>query len=280
MKEKDGTDFRADARRLRFGRHSLYEVISARSARVEAENQSLILEKDPWRDTQCGPEFSSLRPRPDTGIRLENFARRKAWNEGFSSLATTPVDPNSKVRKPLSARVQVTELTARRRFNHQRAKEGVWGGAPSPLSAGEPWLEVARWAFQGKALPSRRVRRPLVASARLGQGRHISAQFLNETRAILQEAAYKGHPGRRLECIFLRVDMDRSGTLNEAEAIAAFRRVLKIPHEVISDDNIGMLCAALTEDRQSEVKIADLVKFIGPNPEDALPESRPASDMF
>ncbi|CAJ1388567.1 unnamed protein product [Effrenium voratum] len=109
---------------------------------------------------------------------------------------------------------------------------------PSPASA------------PAKAKP-RRAAKPLAPEA---------AQAL---RSKLKSAAYTGCAGRQLDVVFYRLDKDGSGFLEDDEVRQAIRRCLRIPHKVVSDQEIASVCALLDADSNGSVNIQELVDFVG-----------------
>lgn len=86
-------------------------------------------------------------------------------------------------------------------------------------------------------------------------------------RSRMKAAAYTGHSGRQLDVVFGRFDVDSSGQLETEEVRRALRRTLRIPASVISDAEIASLCAMLDQDGSGSVSIAEIVNFVGPEPE-------------
>lgn len=109
-------------------------------------------------------------------------------------------------------------------------------------------------------------------SSRMGsRARHygcMTPEVQEKLRTKIKQAAYTGHAGsKQLETIFSRLDKDGSGELDESAVKTALRRVLRIPVTVISDQEIGTLCATLDRNCTGSISIDELVEFVGTEPE-------------
>jgi len=85
---------------------------------------------------------------------------------------------------------------------------------------------------------------------------------LNKLRAKIKGAAYTGFSGRQLDIVFARFDKDGSGELEPDEVRSALRRSLHLPHTLLSDAEISILCGALDSDNSGAISVAELVEFL------------------
>jgi len=258
-----------------FGHRVTYEPDTERCVRAEAYNKGLTLDREKWARGQSAPHYSTPSHRTETAFRFQNYSTPGSLNENFGEYAAMPAACADSRQRPRSAERSFALAAPPpglpqvvRRLDHGKSRQGVWEPSPGPLTAREPYVEVSKFAFHNRQLP---IRQPVQnvcftscpKSTRIGKRRSISIQWKNDMKDLLREAARKAHPGRNLESIFLRVDMDGSGSLDEVEMKEAFRRVLKIPHDLVSDGSISTICQAMPQDSTGAIKIADLVKFIG-----------------
>lgn len=93
------------------------------------------------------------------------------------------------------------------------------------------------------------------------RARPLQPHALEKLRAKLKSAAYTGAEGVSFDVIFGRFDRDGSGELDVEEVRLAVRRSLKIPKEVITDEDIVSLCRMLDADNSGAVAIHELVEF-------------------
>lgn len=93
------------------------------------------------------------------------------------------------------------------------------------------------------------------------RARPLQLDAIERLRAKLKSAAYTGAEGVSFDVIFGRFDRDGSGELDVEEVRLAVRRSLKIPKEVITDEDIVSLCRLLDVDNSGAVAIHELVEF-------------------
>jgi len=96
--------------------------------------------------------------------------------------------------------------------------------------------------------------------------RPLPKHVMDRLRSSINAAAYAGHLGREVEGLFQRFDRDGSGLLEPEEVRLALRRALKVPKSVITDDQIGRLCAQLDADDSGAISIPEIVAFLGKEP--------------
>eukprot|EP00931_Biecheleriopsis_adriatica_P087399 TRINITY_DN61881_c0_g1_i1.p1 TRINITY_DN61881_c0_g1~~TRINITY_DN61881_c0_g1_i1.p1 ORF type:complete len:850 (-),score=193.84 TRINITY_DN61881_c0_g1_i1:173-2722(-) len=99
------------------------------------------------------------------------------------------------------------------------------------------------------------------------RGQALTREVIEKLRMKIKAASYTGHLGREVEATFSRYDIDGSGLLEADEVRMALRRALRIPPSVISDDQIAKLCAMLDSDQSGAISIAEIVEFVGKDPE-------------
>jgi len=93
------------------------------------------------------------------------------------------------------------------------------------------------------------------------RARPLQPDAVERLRAKLKSAAYTGAEGVSFDVIFGRFDRDGSGELDVEEVRLAVRRSLRIPKEVITDEDIVSLCRMLDADNSGAVAIQELVEF-------------------
>jgi len=263
--------------RQEFGKR-VYETEKARCARVEVQNRALKLDREVWGHTQTGPRHLKFSPRTETNFRIKNFAARTAWSETIGDFILSDVRLPYK-HEPACEEIRSTTRCAppalslpshaRRRFDHSKSARGVWDRPPVPTSTVEPFIDVGKYMLHGRDLPRPHAKRgggsggSKSARTRIT---HISPDVYNQLRSKLKAAAYTGHKGRQIDVLFKRCDKDGTGSLEEDELRLAFRRVLKIPPEVLSDADVATAFIALDADGSGAVSIQELIDFIGPEP--------------
>lgn len=99
-----------------------------------------------------------------------------------------------------------------------------------------------------------------------GRKRPLDPAVLERVRLRIRASASTGHAGKELNTIFGRFDKDSSGILSKEELRVALRKTLRIPPSVLSDADIGALCAALDADSSGSVSVAELVEFVSKEP--------------
>lgn len=262
-----------------------YELEQVRADRIHEGHKEIFFECEPWRPGQCAPAILQEAHRTMTPFRIKNYAYRESdvrttIGEHLSNDTRMPYVP---LRDHLPIRETTRGAPARigtgtpRAFNHSLPGDGAFGAAPKPLTAGEPYMEIARFSFHGEFPPpvARLVRRKgprswevsaEEAGKRRGRRVLISPEAMERARSKMKAAAYAGRKGLRLDLLFQRVDKDRSGYLDEDEVREAFRKVLRIPPTVVSDQDIADLVAILDQDGSGGISLEELVEFIGPEP--------------
>ncbi|CAE8664668.1 unnamed protein product, partial [Polarella glacialis] len=99
------------------------------------------------------------------------------------------------------------------------------------------------------------------------KGPPLSAAVIETLRMRVKAAAYAGHMGREIQALFGRFDRDGSGKLEADEVRQALRRGLRIPKNVVSDEEIMSFCDMLDLDGSGDISIAEIVEFVGRDPE-------------
>jgi len=94
----------------------------------------------------------------------------------------------------------------------------------------------------------------------------LTPEVIRLLKSKLASAAYTSHNGRQMEALFSRMDKDGSGSVDDIEFKSCMRRVLKIPPESISDEEMSALCSMLDTNRSGAVDLPELMDFVGPDP--------------
>jgi len=95
----------------------------------------------------------------------------------------------------------------------------------------------------------------------------MTPEVQEKLRSKLKAAAYTGHGGQQLDVLFSRLDKDGTGELDENEVRSALRRVLKIPVNVVSEQEIGAFFFTLDANGSGTINVDELVEFVGTEPE-------------
>jgi len=194
--------------------------------------------------------------------------------EELVSFVGDPTGP----RRPRSARRREIEEAAQRRL--ERINEKTHTSAPTPrissggeCSCGVPSIASSRGGGGGLT-SSHALRSQGPSSGGLGRGRPrrvapLAPAVLDALRSKIKAASYAGHFGRELEGLLSSFDRDGSGQLDDEEFRRALRRTLRIPPSAITDSQISSLCAMFDTDGSGTVSIAEIVAFVGEEPENS-----------
>eukprot|EP00930_Biecheleria_cincta_P096983 TRINITY_DN88743_c0_g1_i1.p1 TRINITY_DN88743_c0_g1~~TRINITY_DN88743_c0_g1_i1.p1 ORF type:complete len:802 (-),score=156.55 TRINITY_DN88743_c0_g1_i1:263-2668(-) len=121
--------------------------------------------------------------------------------------------------------------------------------------------KIAQSTAAGDSKELRGAQNPKDSKLALVRNRPLQPDAVERLRAKLKSAAYTGAEGVSFDVIFGRFDKDGSGELDVEEVRLAVRRSLKIPKEVVTDEDIVSLCAMLDADGSGAVAIHELVEF-------------------
>lgn len=91
----------------------------------------------------------------------------------------------------------------------------------------------------------------------------LNKRMLSTLRSKIKAASYAGQLGCEVKAMFSRFDHTGSGVLEEEQLRQVFRRAMRIPPKVISDEQISKLCTILDKDNSGVVAIEALVDFVG-----------------
>eukprot|EP00928_Gymnodinium_smaydae_P006788 TRINITY_DN1241_c0_g5_i1.p1 TRINITY_DN1241_c0_g5~~TRINITY_DN1241_c0_g5_i1.p1 ORF type:complete len:477 (-),score=92.93 TRINITY_DN1241_c0_g5_i1:73-1362(-) len=268
------------------GAPSTYETEFQRSEERRKHFSSTVLERDPWTGSQSGHPAISLKPRPDTAMKLDQ-RQRYATNTIGKPLLSDIRLPYTPAPVCIDFRPLPSRRLGRprpRRLDYSVPKVGALGRPLSPCMFKEPYVEGGKLVRLMQPAPPRTApagaRR---ADASFGGGgdtaRTLGAEgwmpedalpagrlgeaAREQLRARMKAAAYSGLDGRQLRRLFACIDKDGSGTLQLNEVRSAVRHVMRIPASAVSDRDIAVLFRELDVDDSGAVDVGELLDFVG-----------------
>mmetsp|Transcript_15098 Transcript_15098/g.26426 ORF Transcript_15098/g.26426 Transcript_15098/m.26426 type:complete len:1561 (-) Transcript_15098:132-4814(-) len=111
---------------------------------------------------------------------------------------------------------------------------------------------------------------PRIRKPKQREPMELRPEVIQRLRSKIKSAAYASSGDRNMSALFAKMDRDRSGFLDPDELKSALRRVLRIPPEMISEEEFSALFHLFDTNDNGQIELAELTEFVGEDAEDDL----------